>query len=1047
MKIAFLKRSVLALTLVILAAACGPQNTLEQKKQTKLELVNSKLFSTRSVNVDNLVFLVRLKTPALAETALSQGVNFEVDPTQLQILLDEQQAFVEEIKKIDSKVEVIYSMKYVMNALTVSAPLEAAEKIKNLPMVSSSTEQVQSFSAPPEITRSRAARVLEKTLESLEERNSVNYINSNRAHEVGIKGAGLSVGIIDTGIDYTHAMFGGAGTVEAYQAIDPNVEVDSFPSAKVVGGIDLVGELYQPGAVALERRVPRPDKNPIDKRGHGTHVAGSVAGLGDGENTYSGVAPEASLHAIKVFGAGGTSDAVVIAALEYAVDPNNDLDPSDRLDVVNLSLGGNFGKPSINYSEAVKNLLKAGVSVVASAGNSGPTSYIVGAPSTSAEAFSIGAGIDNADWNWKSDALKIIANEEETLTLAVEGAFSTPLADAGLIEAGVVYVGDATADFSDEIKEALKGKIALIDRGGNPFVEKAQRAQAAGALAAVVANNAPGEPSVMGGEGEATIPALMISQAAGQLVKEALIAQKEVVLVLNKEFKVERPELIGTLTSFSSWGPRSLDGLIKPEVVAPGEQIISADVGTGKAGVKNNGTSMSGPHVAGVMALMKDKYPKLSPLQHKAIVMGTANVMVDKSKKRYPIAAQGAGMVDVARAIEAKVLTDTPALSLGILSIEKARRLMRTFTLTNLTQETLVLRLSSDFSKGMELANSSEQVILAAGETQRLTIALLLTAQEELNYEFDGFLNFVDEQGIKVLHIPVLAVVNNVSDVHATDLQTELTTAKTELTNRADSKAVVLPFNLLAKDVRKPNQGDLASIRSVACDLESVGYRILKKNDEFGEREVLQVAAKVYEPLTNWQACMVSVLIDSNGDGVANQEIVGVTSEYLPGIDSLVPPDLYSFVLDSAKAKDIRTQYEALAQVNPASVEDYRPALQGLLPMTRFDHSTLAIVEAELGVLQKGESGDLRVQVVAVYEDSYAPDSDDYLANKETWHTIPLSSDQAFTNLPELVELGAGESKTLEVTKNSESGSLILYVPTNKNTLGRSRADRQSIQL
>lgn len=1047
MKNAFLKRFVLSLSLIILAAACAPQLSHEQKKLTALELVNSKLFSTRSVNVDNLVFLVRLKTPALAETALSHGAAFEVDPIELEKILREQELFVEEIKKIDEDVEVIYSMKFVMNALTVSAPVAAAEKIRELPMVSSTTEQVQSFSAPPEMTRSRAASVIEKTLKTLDERNSVNYINSKRAHERGIRGAGLSVGIIDTGIDYTHAMFGGAGTVEAYQAIDPNGEAVGFPNTKVVGGIDLVGELYQPGAVALEKRVPRPNKNPIDMRGHGTHVAGSVAGLGDGENTYSGVAPDATLHAIKVFGAGGTSDAVVIAALEYAVDPNNDLDPSDRLDVVNLSLGGNFGKPSINYSEAVKNLLKTGVSVVASAGNSGPTSYIVGAPSTSAEAFSIGAGIDDADWNWKSDALKILSNQTETLTLAVEGAFSVPLATTGVIEAGVVYVGDATIDFSDEIKEALKGKIALIDRGGNPFVEKALRAQAAGAIAAVVVNNAPAEPSVMGGEGETEIPAVMISQAAGQLVKEDLAAQKEVVIVLDKEFKIERPELIGTLTSFSSWGPRSLDGLIKPEVVAPGEQIISANVGTGNAGVKNNGTSMSGPHVAGVMALMKEKYPHLTPLQHKALVMGSANVMVDKNKKRYPVAAQGAGMVDVARAIQAKVLTDTPALSLGIISIEKSRRLNRSMTLTNLSKEQLSLSLSADFSSGMELVNSSQQVVLAAGETQELTIGLLLTAQEELNYEFDGFLNFLGEKGEKVLHIPVLAVVNNVSDVQASALQVEATTVKTELTNRGDNKAVVLPFNLLSKDVRKPNQGDLASIRSVACDLESVGYRVLKKNDQFGEREVLQVAVKVYEPLTNWQACMVSVLIDSTGDGVANQEIVGVTSAYLPGIDSAVPEDLYSFVLDSVKAREIRTQFEIMSQAGAPFEEDYRPAMLGLLPMTRFDHSTLAIVEAELGVLQKSESGDLKVQVVAVYEDSYAPDSDDYLLGKEAWHTIPLSTTATFTNLPEQVELGAGESKTLEVTKNSETGSLILYVPSNQNTLGLRRADRQSIQL
>lgn len=1052
MKNASFKQLTSLLLLALLLQACGPQSLKEASSKTAaLELVNSKLFSTRSVNVDNLVFLVRLQTPALAQSAIGSGVDFQVDPEQLEKVLQEQQLFLEEIQKIDSRIEVIYSMKFVMNALTLSAPLEAAEKIRKLPMVSSTTEQVLSFDAPPEITKSLAARELTKAMSTLEERNSVTYINSQRAHEKGITGAGLSVGIIDTGIDYTHAMFGGVGTVDAYRAIDPNGEPVGFPSDKVVGGIDLVGELYQPGAVTLARRVPRPNKNPLDTRGHGTHVAGSVAGNGDGVNTYSGVAPEAKLHALKVFGAGGTSDAVVIAALEYSVDPNNDLDPSDRLDVVNLSLGGNYGKPSINYSEAVKNLLKAGVSVVASAGNSGPISYIVGAPSTSADALSVGAGIDNADWNWKADALKTSIDGEDSLTMAVEGAFSRPLAQAGVINEAPVYVGDATTDFSAEVKEALKGKIALIDRGGNPFVEKAQRAKDAGAIAVVVANNAPGEPSVMGGDGQADIPAVMISQAAGAAIKDALTNNIEVIVTLSTELKIERPEVIGTITSFSSWGPRSLDGLIKPEIVGPGQQIISADVGTGSGGVKNNGTSMSGPHLAGVMALMKQRYPTLTALEHKALVMGSANIMVDRLGQRYPVAAQGAGMVDVARAIEMKVLVDTPALSLGIMSVEDKKRVERVVSFKNISDTALQLSLSAQLKEGMTLNQQGQTLFLEPGQTQQMLLSFDLETPKETSFEYDGYIFVLDNKGEKMFHIPVLAIVTNVSDITAQTQtvmdQDGLAKIKTTLTNNGLSSGVALPFNLLARDLRKPQQGDLASIRSVACDLESVGYRIVKKNDQFGDREVLQVAAKVYEPLTDWQACMISVLIDSDNDGTPNQEIVGVTSAYLPGIDAAVPPDLYSFLLDTVRARDIRASFELSSIQGKPAVEDYRSALQGVLPMTRFNHSTVAVIEAELGALALNDEGDLRVQVAAVYEDSYAPESDDYLVGKEAWHTIPLGTGVPFANLPEILELGAGESKDLEIESNGRAGNLILYVPTNKNTLGSRRSDRQSIQL
>ncbi len=80
-------------------------------------------------------------------------------------------------------------------------------------------------------------------------------------------------------------------------------------------------------------------------------------GIGDGVESYSGVAPDADLYAIKVFGKdGSTMDATVIAGLEFAADPNRDLELSDYLHVVNLSLGGGFGQPQILYNEAVKNL-------------------------------------------------------------------------------------------------------------------------------------------------------------------------------------------------------------------------------------------------------------------------------------------------------------------------------------------------------------------------------------------------------------------------------------------------------------------------------------------------------------------------------------------------------------------------------------------------------------------------------------------------------------------------------------------------------------------
>src|SRR3712207_3673466 len=166
-----------------------------------------------------------------------------------------------------------------------------------------------------------------------------------------------------------------------------------FPSAKVVGGVDFVGDAYDadtPGS------VPVPDPNPLDCNGHGTHVAGTAAGYGvntDGttfRGDYAsldpfslrigpGMAPNAKLYALKVFGCEGTTDAT-IPAIEWAVDPNGDGSPADHLDVINVSLGSDFGLADTAEAMAVDEAVQAGVLAVLSAGNAGDVYDVGGSP-------------------------------------------------------------------------------------------------------------------------------------------------------------------------------------------------------------------------------------------------------------------------------------------------------------------------------------------------------------------------------------------------------------------------------------------------------------------------------------------------------------------------------------------------------------------------------------------------------------------------------------------------------------------------------------------
>jgi subtilisin family serine protease len=193
----------------------------------------------------------------------------------------------------------------------------------------------------------------------------------------GLTGEGVRVGVIDTGIDYTHANFGGPGTVAAYTSNNRNViEAGTFPTTKVVGGFDFAGPTYNANVAGS---TPTPDADPIDVNGHGSHVAGSVAGLGVPGSIGQGVAPGASLYALKVFGDGGGSTNLTSLAIEWAMDPNGDGDMSDHLDVINMSLGSPFGEPNDPSAISSNNAADLGIIVVTSAGNEGDTPYVTGA--------------------------------------------------------------------------------------------------------------------------------------------------------------------------------------------------------------------------------------------------------------------------------------------------------------------------------------------------------------------------------------------------------------------------------------------------------------------------------------------------------------------------------------------------------------------------------------------------------------------------------------------------------------------------------------------
>ncbi|MGF1503954.1 MAG: S8 family serine peptidase [Anaerolineae bacterium] len=523
---------------------------------------------------------------------------------------------------------VLYSLQRVNNSIAI---------------IVDSPQQLEQIQRLPEVNR-----IYPITLHTLGNVTSVPFIGSALVWEnLVYTGEDMSIGIIDTGIDYLHLGFD--GTQDYANQTDPTLITDTpFPAGRVVGGTDFVGDSYNASDPAND--IPMPDPAPTDCNGHGSHVAGTAAGNGVYEyiagdyfawtgpyNTdlYGalnalppgaewvigpGVAPEADLWALKVFGCGG-STAVTSLAIEYSTDPNGDGDFSDHLDVINMSLGAAYGGQDDDSVIASDNAALIGVSVVASAGNSGDVNFITGSPGSSARTVSTASSYDSGE---SAIGFTFGGTTYPAIPAGFGPAITSAISDPIEVPSGAA-TGCSASDFSG----FTAGNIALIDRGACAFTTKVLNAEAAGASAAIVTNVTTNIPISMGGNAPfPTIPSVMSSGDAGDVVKAGLPGSGTI--------DPGNPvPLTDSLSGFSSRGPARVDDTImmKPDIAAPGSNITSVltgyTVGNGWEPLTISGTSMAAPHIAGTMALLRQAYPDLTPEQLKALAMNTAQSPIE----------------------------------------------------------------------------------------------------------------------------------------------------------------------------------------------------------------------------------------------------------------------------------------------------------------------------------------------------------------------------------------------------------------------------------
>jgi hypothetical protein len=539
----------------------------------------------------------------------------------------------------------------------------------------------------------------------------------------GARGEGIKLGIIDDGIDYLHRNFGGPGSGYANNNRTVVGDAPNFPGVKVAGGFDFVGDDYDATSNDPAKRIPHPDPDPMDCGGHGTATASIAAGYGvntDG-STYTGpydtltpfsslkigpgVAPAATLYALKVFDChlSPASAAIIVQAIEWSVDPNDDGDLSDRLDVINLSLAQDMAVPDSPLVIAANNAVLAGVIVVASAGNRRDTNYITAAPASAGRAISVAASAHSG-----SHLLGIQVNSPASIAGQYQAAtaeFGPPLTAAG-ITGEVVAAMPANGCTALTNPAAVNGKIALVDEGGCSWVTQVRNAQAAGAVAVIVVSTVTGWPRLLYNDGtgsDITIPAVKLSQSDGASIK-ANLPSPGVNVTLSSSTVIP---LADTLTDFTSRGPRAGDSALKPDIAAPGFQITGALVGTGTGAQSSfQGTSFASPFVAGGMALLRQMHPNWSVEELKALVMNTATFDLFSNPNftppRYAPARVGAGRVALQNAVAANVIAynaDDPgfvSVSFGAVEVVGTAALTKNIRLVNKGAAAVTYNLSYD---------------------------------------------------------------------------------------------------------------------------------------------------------------------------------------------------------------------------------------------------------------------------------------------------------------------------------------------------------------
>jgi subtilisin family serine protease len=642
-------------------------------------------------------WIVQLAEPALVAHARAAGQLAEQADGQQKLdasqpdstaytgkLRESQRGFGDRLKQAVPGARIEREFQTVLNGLAVKMTPENAEKVRTMPGVRAVTPDAayhaDMFSTPAQI----GAPVLWKAV-------------GGQANA----GKGVKVAIVDSGIFVRKAADG---------SFAGNACFDDT-GYKAPKGFPKGDTRFTNNKVIVARTYFRPDDPPLpgddtaiqgaEDSDHGSHVAGTVACDANTPVTFhganvslSGVAPKAFLMNYKVFYASHSADDFVngnaftvelVAAIDQAV--------ADGADVISNSWGASYQNTAAwpdPMVQAAENAVDAGVTMVFAAGNAGPDEATVNAPANSPKVISVGAVTKNATVvPGKVDVTAPTPVPANLTGLAVGPAnfgpqLTTPFGPAEVVPAQNVATDksslgcSAAGDVSPFPAGSLTGKIALIERGTCTFSEKVFNAQRGGAVAAFVYNTPAGGDNLQAltagtHAADVTIPSWFLRRGDGLALRDFANAHPGQAQAKFTYAPQVAPNVGDVMAGFSSRGPTN-DKLLKPDVVAPGVDVLSAGFGTGTfpANILGfgaiSGTSMATPHVAGSAALLLQLHPKWSPAQVKSALMSTAteDVFLDTARAaRAGVLDRGAGRIDLSKAGNPGLTLDPPSLSGG----------------------------------------------------------------------------------------------------------------------------------------------------------------------------------------------------------------------------------------------------------------------------------------------------------------------------------------------------------------------------------------------